>query len=84
MSQVESRLNLRADAASRATRGTGDAGVDLLSPTVGDECKASQVRASPARPQPLAATQPRSELETLLCRLVEQEEQLALMHEKIF
>ena len=83
VSQVENRLNLKADAASQAMRGAGDAGVTLLSPAVGDECKASHVRASPARPQPLAATQHRSELETLRCRLNEQQEQLATMSEKI-
>ena len=32
VSQVESRLNLKADAASRAMRGPGDAGANLLSP----------------------------------------------------
>ena len=72
VSQVESRLDLKADAASRATGGAGDTGVDLLNPRVGNECRASPVRVSSARPQPLAATQPRSELETQRCRLTEQ------------
>ena len=83
VSQVESRLDLKADAASRATGGAGDTGVDLLNPRVGNECRASPVRVSSARPQPLAATQHRSELEMLRCRLNEQEEQLAKMSEKI-
>ena len=70
--QVESRLKLKADAASQAMRGPGDAGAHLLSPAVGNEREASPEQASPARPQPLAATQPRSELETQRCRLTEQ------------
>ena len=50
---------------------------------MGSECRGSPGRVSSARPQPLAATQHRSELETLRCRLNEQEEQLAKMSERI-
>ena len=83
VSQVESRLTLKADRGSRATGGTGEAGVDRLSPRVDSECGGSPGGVSSARPQPLAATQHRSELETLRCRLNGQEEQLAKMSEKI-
>ena len=81
--QLESRLTLKADRGSRATGGTGEAGVDRLSPRVGSECGGSPGGVSSARPQPLAATQHQNELEILRCRLNEREEQLVKMTERI-
>ena len=49
VSQVEMRLDLKADEGSRTTGGTR---VDILSPRVGSECRDSPVRVSSARPQP--------------------------------
>ena len=79
--QVENRLRLKADAASRNPSGSGDAGAQRLISEESPQLVSPRGSASASQRQPSVEDWHRDELEKLRAEVAERDERLAAMHD---